>query len=292
MANSYTFKIKKGKFELEVTSDNKYFVMAQYDKIYQEFTGKPQKDKKTEPKVETKPDIKPEPVKEPEPVEESAEETLEEIIEETPEEPEEEFAEEQPAMPAKDLDEFLYKKNFERDKKEEPKEKELTPEFKDIIKEKVKEVQETEAQKEEAEKTEEPSKKSSVYDILEEKLADIPEKDKERLNLKREEIRQASKALKFKTLDDLITLKKPQTKLDHLLITSYFLQEKEEIEKYSLKQINSIVVPHLKEPIDHSVIHEAVGHEYFEVVPDYLSSEGITEYKITDEGIDYILNEL
>ncbi|HSA06356.1 MAG TPA: hypothetical protein P5556_04185 [Candidatus Gastranaerophilales bacterium] len=144
------------------------------------------------------------------------------------------------------------------------------------------------------EEEEKPKKNSKVYDILQEKLSSLPEEEKSRLNLNRapSEYKKASSSIKFKGLEDLLYLKKPQTKLDYLLITSYFLQETEQKEKYSLKQINSKVIPHLKEPVDHSVIHEAVAHGYFKVVPDYSGTSDITEYAITSEGVDYLLNEL
>lgn len=397
MTNKYTFKIKKGKFELEVNSDNKYFVMAQYDKIYREFNAAAGKSKKTEKpakieKQEEKRVEAAEPVKATETqkiagtvkkeavkaeaeekplepaeiaanikaVQETEEETktevankiepekISETIEKTPEIKVEENAatvEQNPGFqPDREVDEFLYKKNFERDvppaKQEEKPETESeqgieaepekllekNPEFADIIKEKMQEQEESaeeetpdetpeevseeaETDSEESEvaeelrksfeqepelkvEQEEKTKKSKVYDILEEKLASLPEEEKNRLNLNRKELQQDSKVFKFKDLEDLIYLKKPQTKLDYLLISSYYLQEKEDTEKYSLKQINSAIVPHIKDPIDHSVIHEAVGHEYFEVIPDYLGTAGVTEYKITEEGVDYILNEL
>ena len=135
--------------------------------------------------------------------------------------------------------------------------------------------------------------KKNVYDILHEKLASLPEDVKNRLNLHKEKAEQSDfHSLKFNSLEDLIYLKKPQTKLDCLLITSYYLKQHEAKEKYSLKQINARIVEHIKEPIDHSVIHEAVSHNYFEVAPDYTGTSDITEYRITEEGIDYILNEL
>lgn len=141
----------------------------------------------------------------------------------------------------------------------------------------------------------EPKKKSKVYDILEEKLSSLPDEVKNRLNINKnneEEEQSQNTFLKFSDIDDLIYLKKPQTKLDYLLITAYYLQEKEYTDKYSLKKINSIAIAVLKEPIDHSVIHEAVAHNYFTVVPDYTGIADITEYSITKEGVDYILNEL
>ncbi len=141
---------------------------------------------------------------------------------------------------------------------------------------------------------EKPAKNNKVYDILQEKLSSLPEEEKDRLNLNREisESEKDPAVFKFKDLEDLIYLKKPQTKLDYLILTSYFLQEKEKKEKYSLKQINAKVIPQLKEAIDHSVIHESIAHGYFEVVPDYDGDSDLTEYKITEDGIDYLLNEL
>lgn len=138
-------------------------------------------------------------------------------------------------------------------------------------------------------------KNSKVYDILQEKLSVLPEEEIEKLNLNKSPVKTETKSpseLKFKELDDLLYLKKPQTKLDYLLVTAYFLQETEGKEKYSLKQLNSKVVPQTKEAVDHSVVHEAVAHSYFEVVPDMTGSIDITEYRITTEGMDYVLNEL
>ncbi len=234
MAYNYSFKIKKGKFELEITSDNKYFVITQYDKLFKEFSdpGKPAK------------------------------------------EPEKD----------KELEDFLYKRNFERDEAREKTVENAEPE--------PEAEPEVEPDPEPEPEPEEPPKNSKVYDILEEKLSSLPEEEKNRLNLNRKEEKQNNITPEFDNIEDLIRLKNPGTKLDYLLLASYYLQEKEDFEKYSLKQINSLILPNSKEPVDHSVIHEAVAHEYFEVVPDYLGTAGITEYKITKEGIDYILNEL
>lgn len=404
MAYFYTFTIKKGKVELEVTSDNQYFILMQFDKMFKEAQLPDKKPKKAdkvaekqtkesekqqakaaektlekEPESITKKSVEktseklPEqqelmldvPVKEEtlnveeaapivsDPVEEEAtpvivesEEIIDEIEEQSaqdePVDPledievaeieevieteaviEPEMSEPAEKDPSKDIDEFLFKKKPEQDKSEDTggfeallKEKMLEPEEiiepmpDDILPEEESSEEElVEALKQSFEEeaitpevpeikrasepeSEKQEKSSKVYDILQEKLASIPDEDKNRLNLARKNAEQESKGLKFNTLDDLVYLKKPQTKLDYLLLTSYFLQEHEDTEKYSLKQINSLVLPHAKGAIDHSVIHEAVAHEYFEVIPDYLGTAGITEYKITNEGVDYILNEL
>jgi len=341
MPNNYVFKIKKGKIELEVSSDNKYFVITQYDKIFKDFTGSAQKPVKAEKPQEkqVEPIKQAEPAKQPEIKPEQAEPELK------TEEPEPVAGEK--FKPDKELDEFLYKRNFERDatpqvqtaeqeEEEEQVEGDLLAEeeesvvekvpankgFEDIMQQKIQEQEEVEETEEEEpqeelepeldeeeqevaeelrksfEEEEETPKKSKVYDILEEKLSVLPEEERNKLNLNRKEDKAVMQEEKtsippnFKNLADLISIKKPQTKLDYLLITAYCLQEKEGAEKYSLKQINSVVVPHLKEPIDHSIIHEAVGHEYLEVVPDYPGSDGITQYTISKHGEDYILNEL
>ncbi|OGI03991.1 MAG: hypothetical protein A2Y25_01170 [Candidatus Melainabacteria bacterium GWF2_37_15] len=259
MTHNYTFTIKKGKVELEVISDDKYFIVTEFDKIFKELskhTKRPEITIKT-PKLEPQPE---------------------------PEKPAQINETETPKFePEKELEEV----------KAEPKNN-----FQEIIKQKIQEelsVNTTKpkekAEEKDLETPEEPlPKKSKVYDILEEKLASLPEEEKNRLNLYRKE--ENSKSLKFSSLEDLIDLKKPQTKLDYLLIISYYLQERESQEKYSLKNINSLAVPHVKSAIDHSIVHEAVASEYFEVIPDYLGTTGITEYKITNEGIDYIINEL
>ena len=94
----------------------------------------------------------------------------------------------------------------------------------------------------------------------------------------------------FETMEELIAIKKPQTKLDYLLLTAYYLQTKENLFKYSLKQLNSKSMPFLGSLIDHSIIHNAVAHDFIEVVPDYNGTAEVTEYRLTPVGEDYLLS--
>ena len=94
----------------------------------------------------------------------------------------------------------------------------------------------------------------------------------------------------FETMEELIAIKKPQSKLDYLLLTAYYLQTKEDLFKYSLKQLNSKSMPFLGSLIDHSVIHNAVAHDFIEVVPDYNGTAEVTEYRLTPVGEDYLLS--
>lgn len=96
----------------------------------------------------------------------------------------------------------------------------------------------------------------------------------------------------FESLGELIAIKKPQSKLDYLLLTAYYLQTSESLFKYSLKQLNAKAMPFLGSLIDHSIIHNAVAHDFIEVVPDYNGTSEVTEYRLTQHGEDYLINEL
>ncbi|OGI00766.1 MAG: hypothetical protein A2104_09290 [Candidatus Melainabacteria bacterium GWF2_32_7] len=96
----------------------------------------------------------------------------------------------------------------------------------------------------------------------------------------------------FESLGELIAIKNPQSKLDYLLLTAYYLQTSESLFKYSLKQLNSKAMPFLGSLIDHSIIHNAVAHDFIEVVPDYNGTAEVTEYRLTSLGENYLINEL
>lgn len=102
----------------------------------------------------------------------------------------------------------------------------------------------------------------------------------------------ADRMLDLKNLNNLIQLKKPDNMFDYLLIAAYYLKEGEYLDRYSLKQINSKIFAYTRKPIDHSIIQKAVAKNYIEVVPDYTGMAEVTEYVITDEGENYIINEL
>lgn len=96
----------------------------------------------------------------------------------------------------------------------------------------------------------------------------------------------------FESMGELIAIKNPQSKLDYLLLTAYYLQIKESLFKYSLKQLNAKAMPFQGSLIDHSIIHNAVAHDFIEVVPDYNGTAEVTEYRLTPLGENYLLNEL
>lgn len=122
-------------------------------------------------------------------------------------------------------------------------------------------------------------KSTDFYNVLQQKVSAVPETPE----VTSDEIR---------SFDDLVRVKSPATTLDYLILTAYYLKYYENMDKYSLKQINLKVLPLTKVPVNHSVIQEAVSLNYLEVVPDYTGTSYITEYVITDQGALFVTNEL
>lgn len=249
----------------------------------------------------------------------------EEIEEESAEEPEEVPVEPEIIKPAEEVikinNEVVEKENVENlfenilsqktteieEKIEEPEE---TPpqkksfSFKKIITEKFKGSDEESSQQKL--KLKEPEEAPELENISENITKVLEEKIKNVLPLKSEEepviaeiveseeeeeiIKEAINSLNFESMEELVNLKQPQSKLEYLLLTAYYLQSKENLFKYSLKQLNSKLMPFLGSLIDHSIIHNAVAHDFIEVVPDYSGTSDVTEYRLTDEGESYFLN--
>ncbi len=134
-------------------------------------------------------------------------------------------------------------------------------------------------------------KDGKFYDILQEKFSQLPEMVTESLDKKlvQNETKASGEAV---SLDELIKIKAPETLMDYLLVAAYYLKHNENLDRYSLKQINAKVFPYTKKAIDHSVIQDAVTNNYFEVIPDFTEVVGVTEYAITKQGEDYFINVL
>jgi hypothetical protein len=136
----------------------------------------------------------------------------------------------------------------------------------------------------------EKAQNNKFYKILQEKFASLPEMVQNNIpkNLEKEKKDEDSSA----TIAELIDLKNPQTPLDYLIITAYYLKECDLLDRYSLKQINSKIIKFIEKPLNHAIIQEAVSNDFLEVVPDYTGMANVTEYIITSEGINYLINEL
>ena len=170
------------------------------------------------------------------------------------------------------------KAGFKNSGIEEPKIQEIKPQ--DVI------LTEDEEDEEIAKILEEKIKKSLPQP--ENKTVFIDETDESEF----EEIYNDTVNQNFNSLEELIALKNPQSKLDYLLLAAYYFQTGENLFKYSLKQLNSKIMPFLGSLIDHSIVHNAVAHDFIEIVPDYNGTAEVTEYRLTPVGENYLLNEL
>lgn len=90
----------------------------------------------------------------------------------------------------------------------------------------------------------------------------------------------------------IITGKNTQNKLHHFIITAYYLLEFEKMDRFSLKQINAKLMQNLSQIIDHTVLQEALDNELVEVVPDLTGISEVAEYKLTEKGEDFFVNEI
>lgn len=89
--------------------------------------------------------------------------------------------------------------------------------------------------------------------------------------------------------EQFLTTYNPETQLDYLLITALFIMNKENQERFTIKQLNSKIVPLSGKPIDHAMIQEAIDENYIRVVPDLTGTSEFTEYTLTENGENYFI---
>ncbi len=90
----------------------------------------------------------------------------------------------------------------------------------------------------------------------------------------------------FKTF---LSVFNPQEPLDYLILAAKYLSDNENVLNFSLKQVNSKIVPITKKPIGHKVIDEALKDRLIMVVPDYTNIGEVTEYTLTQAGEGYFV---
>lgn len=88
----------------------------------------------------------------------------------------------------------------------------------------------------------------------------------------------------------LFNSKNPKDLKDYLIITAYYMVHYENILHFSLKQVNSRIVPLKKEAITHSIVDAAIKMALLEILPDLTGQSEITEYTLTQIGEDYYNN--
>ena len=82
----------------------------------------------------------------------------------------------------------------------------------------------------------------------------------------------------------------PQNDIDKLIIAGLYTLNVENKERFTIKQLNSKLVPTTGEPIDHKTIDEAIKQNLVKIVPDLTGTNEFTEYTLTEDGENYFIN--
>lgn len=81
----------------------------------------------------------------------------------------------------------------------------------------------------------------------------------------------------------------PTEPMDYLVLTGKYILDIENNERFSIKQLNSKIVPLSGMPIDHSLINQALEEGLIRVIPDLTGMSDVTEYSLTEKGEGYFV---
>ena len=87
-----------------------------------------------------------------------------------------------------------------------------------------------------------------------------------------------------------IGTRKIEKKIDYLLLTAYYFTQYEQRPRFTLKQLNAKLMQNIAVIIDHSVLQEAINRDYIECLPDLTGLVGASEYRLTAYGEKVILD--
>lgn len=85
----------------------------------------------------------------------------------------------------------------------------------------------------------------------------------------------------------LLSLSNIRNKSDCLVACAYHLVERENFERFTLKQINTLSRALLDEAIDHETLKESLEKRFIKIVPDYTGIATTMEYTLTEQGAQY-----
>ena len=88
-----------------------------------------------------------------------------------------------------------------------------------------------------------------------------------------------------------ISSRKIDKKIDYLLLTAYYFTQYEQKPRFTLKQLNAKLMQNIAVIIDHSVLQEAINREYVECLPDLTGLVGASEYRLTAYGEKVLLDD-
>lgn len=88
-----------------------------------------------------------------------------------------------------------------------------------------------------------------------------------------------------------INTRKIERKIDYLLLTAYYFTQYEQRPRFTLKQLNAKLMQNIAVIIDHSVLQEAINRDYIECLPDLTGLVGASEYRLTAYGEKVLLDD-
>lgn len=88
-----------------------------------------------------------------------------------------------------------------------------------------------------------------------------------------------------------ITTRKIERKIDYLLLTAYYFTQYEQKPRFTLKQLNAKLMQNIAVIIDHGVLQEAINRDYIECLPDLTGLVGASEYRLTAYGEKVLLDD-
>ena len=88
-----------------------------------------------------------------------------------------------------------------------------------------------------------------------------------------------------------ISTRKIEKKIDYLLLTAYYFTQYEQKPRFTLKQLNAKLMQNIAVIIDHAVLQEAINRDYIECLPDLTGLVGASEYRLTAYGEKVLLDD-
>ena len=90
--------------------------------------------------------------------------------------------------------------------------------------------------------------------------------------------------------DVVLRMKNPESLIDYLIITAYYLFENENKKNFQLKQLNAKLYNSMKMVIDRKTIQKALDNGLIMVVSNKPSDNGAIVYSLTQRGREYYVN--
>lgn len=90
-----------------------------------------------------------------------------------------------------------------------------------------------------------------------------------------------------KELSRLLELKNPTDLIDYIVICAYYMLNHEKIINFTLKQLNSRLIPLGQTAVNHKMIDNVIKRGYVKIIPDLTGHSTVTEYTLVKQGEEY-----